>query len=415
MGKGLWFFMYDILIRCSQLFIYLGQFVNPKLKLLYRGRKTTLAVTHPLYSDVIWMHCASLGEFEQGRPCMEAIKRQFPKTKILLTFFSPSGYEIQKNYAFADVILYLPADTLDNAKFLIDKFKPKALILVKYEFWWRLIDTAIMHHIQVFSIASLFRKNQYFFSAIHRPCVELLSKFQLHFVQDTPSAEVLASHNILQCNVVGDPRVDRVIQRSLDVDIESKLTRWLQGTLGTVVYGSIWHSDIDVLAAIINALPEYKHIVAPHKIDKDNIEKLQQLLPSSTSFLYSDDRFDGNICIVNNIGKLNSMYSIANFAYIGGGFGSGIHNTLEAAVFGIPTIFGPNYTKFSEANYFIAHQMAFSVSETQQLPCIIKTLTQDNTYLKTCRQNLKQYFAQNSGATDKIMNYLASTSLLSKE
>ncbi|MEZ4911882.1 MAG: glycosyltransferase N-terminal domain-containing protein [Saprospiraceae bacterium] len=415
MSKRLWFFIYDILIRCSQLFIFIGQFFNPKLKLLFQGRKNTLTAKQTQCTEPIWLHCASLGEFEQGRPLIEAIKKRYPTTKILLTFFSPSGYEIQKNYTLADEIQYLPSDTVKNAQYLIEKFRPKTIILVKYEFWWRLLDTCANNQIPIYSIASLFRKNQYFFSQINRPCVNILSKFHLHFVQDEMSSNILSKHNIQRCTIVGDPRIDRVIQRSKEILLDLKLTNWIDNTKNVVVYGSVWLEDLPIVIKIIDSLPEFKHIIAPHDIHHDNIDKISSYLNPRKTFLYSDEHYENSICLVNNIGKLNSIYSVAKFAYIGGGFGGGIHNTLEAAIFEIPIIFGPKYKKFNEANYFISHNIAFAINDPQHLPAILNTIISDTNYLEKCKWEIQNFFNENAGATQKIINYFESISLLSKE
>ncbi|MCB9310685.1 MAG: 3-deoxy-D-manno-octulosonic acid transferase [Lewinellaceae bacterium] len=406
--QKIWLFLYTIAIHIGNVYIYVGRFFNQKLSQLYHGRRNTLndVLNWSKFENCIWIHCASLGEFEQGRPIIENIKSRFPNEKIALSFFSPSGYEIQKNYPYADYIFYLPSDLPKHATFLFRTLKPKMLVLVKYEFWWNLIYKATSHKVPIFSISSIFRDDQYFFSKWAKPCQTLLRQFDMHFVQDTKSASILSQFGINQSIVCGDTRIDRVLERSKNVVIDQKITEWIDGSDKVIVFGSVWPEDLPIVNGIIERFASYKCIIAPHKIDTAHLTEIKRNLRSASIFLYSDQQYDGQICLVDNIGKLSSLYAVATFAYIGGGFGAGIHNTLEAAVYGIPLVYGPKYQKFEEAVYFINHGIAFSVKDASELTPILNILGTNQDFYHRCKIGTKDFFERNAGATKKIVQNL---------
>jgi len=408
MRHHLLFFFYTLGIHAGNLFIFLGSFFSPKLKLLYIGRKATISelqkneneFTHP-----IWVHCASLGEFEQGRPVIEAIKSSYPERKVILSFFSPSGYEIRKHYHGADHILYLPSDLPKNDSALVKHFKPDIFIFVKYEFWWSLIVSLLHNGCKVYLISGVFRQGDYFFNAIFKPFKSLLARFECIFVQDEQSAEILTKHGIYNHQIAGDTRIDRVIANAKSIDVPEKILRFTDGH-PTIVYGSVWMSDMSVVKETVLHYPNCKHIIAPHEISISTIREISEFLQQETD-LFSDEEWHSNILIINNIGLLNRLYAIAKYAYVGGGFKKGIHNILEPAVFGIPVFFGPNHSKFNEAHDLLSCKGAFVVHSPSEMLTYIDMIESEQTLITEIKENSQKYFEINKGATGKIIGHLA--------
>jgi 3-deoxy-D-manno-octulosonic-acid transferase len=405
--KFILWFLYSTGVRIGSLYIYFGRYFSKKLALLYQGREdnwqklTTFSSDH---KESIWVHCASLGEFEQGRPLIESIRKDFPGIPLVLSFFSPSGYEIRKNYAFADLIIYLPADLDVHNQRLIELINPSMVIFVKYEFWWNLIRLLVTNHVNVYLISGVFREKDYFFNPLLRPFKALLCRYTKIYVQDETSATVLLSNGISNFEVAGDTRIDSVMVRSKFAALPDRITKYVENKK-VIIYGSIWTSDMKVVGPLFGRYTDFIHIIAPHDVSDDNIVAIKKML-NQTSSTYTDDQWDSNILIINNIGMLSGLYSIAKYAYIGGGFDKGIHNTLEPAVFGIPVFFGPKYSKFTEATRMIEIEIAFSVSEPEACIRWIDTLESDvNKYMKI-RDKSDHFFASNSGATQKIVSDL---------
>jgi 3-deoxy-D-manno-octulosonic-acid transferase len=401
------FFFYTLGIHVGNLYVFFGSFFSPKLKLLYIGRKQTLSLLQKqdlADDEIVWIHCASLGEFEQGRPIIESIKKKYPNYKIVLSFFSPSGYEIRKSYPFADHIIYLPSDLPAQIKSLVNHFRPKVFILVKYEFWWNLILTITKTKCKIYLISGIFRKDDYFLRTIFKPFRQLLSKFDCIFVQDAESASILASNNITQHQIVGDTRIDRAISNTENVIIPARVKDFVKGTK-VIVYGSVWTSDMHIVNGLVAAFPSFKHIIAPHDIGNKNIDHLIGMIPKPTC-LYSNESLDTDILIINNIGMLSSLYDIANFAYIGGGFQRGIHNTLEPTVFGIPVYFGPKHQKFNEAVTLNKIGAAFGIKTLKEISESIQHLEQNPSDVIAINIKIQKYFDENKGATDKIVGHL---------
>ena len=405
--KFILWFLYSTGVRLGSLYIYFGSFFSNKLALLYQGRKDTWQKLKAFSSDnkeSIWVHCASLGEFEQGRPLIERIRKDFPDIPLVLSFFSPSGYEIRKNYEFADLIIYLPADLDVCSQRLIAMIKPSMVLFVKYEFWWNLIRILLSNHIKVFLISGVFRKNDYFFNPILKSLKDLLCRYTKIYVQDDASATVLLSNGISNFEVAGDTRIDNVIFRSKFSNLPDNITKFVENKI-VIIYGSIWTSDMKVVCPLIGKYDDFVHIIAPHDVSDDNIAAIKKMLNQKSS-TYSDDQWNSNILIINNIGMLSGLYSIAKYAYIGGGFQKGIHNTLEPAVFGIPVFFGPKYTKFTEATRMIEIEIAFSVQEPEACIRWIDILESDVTEYAKIRDKSNHFFTSNSGATEKIVSDL---------
>ena len=371
-------FFYCILIRLTAPF-------NIKARQISKGRKHSfIGLQAKIKHDkpIAWVHCASLGEFEQGRPIIEAIHKQYPQYRILLTFFSPSGYEIRKNYDLADYICYLPADTKKNAERLIELVRPEVVFFIKYEFWFHYINELKKRNIPLYLVSAIFRENQLFFknSPWGKWYRKMLFGFEQFFVQDDQSVRLLHGVGIKNVTKAGDTRFDRVAEIARNGK-NIPLVEKLKGNNLLVVAGSTWKPDEELLIQYIHSHPETKFIIAPHETKKANVERLISLLKTPV-ICYTEATeetvMNKQVLIVDTIGILSSIYKYADLAYIGGGFGVGIHNTLEAAIFGMPIVFGSNYLKFNEATSMVKLGIAFPVNDSPSLNQIFDQLLSDN-------------------------------------
>ena len=353
----------------------------------------------------VWFHAASLGEFEQGRPVIEQLKREKPETKILLTFFSPSGYEIRKNYAGADIVSYLPLDVPGNAWYFVNLVKPSKAIFIKYEFWPNYLLALQAENIPVVSISAIFRPEQVFFKDYGKWYKKLLLTFQHIFVQDKFSKELLQAHGINNVTVAGDTRFDRVYDLYQQAKQLPLVEEFVKGAEKVIVAGSTWPKDEELLVQYLRLHPDVKLIMAPHEVHNSHIAEISKLLDGKF-VRYSDATAENvkstNCLVVDIIGILSSIYRYANVTYIGGGFGVGIHNTLEAAVYGLPVVFGTNYQKFREARELIAIGGAFSISNYVTLEAQFDLLLKDNNAGKIAGE----YVKSNTGATEMILKVL---------
>jgi len=353
----------------------------------------------------VWFHAASLGEFEQGRPVIEQLKREKPETKILLTFFSPSGYEIRKNYAGADIVSYLPLDVPGNAWYFVNLVKPSKAIFIKYEFWPNYLLALQAENIPVVSISAIFRPEQVFFKDYGKWYKKLLLTFQHIFVQDKFSKELLQAHGINNVTVAGDTRFDRVYDLYQQAKQLPLVEEFVKGAEKVIVAGSTWPKDEELLVQYLRLHPDLKLIMAPHEVHNSHIAEISKLLDGKF-VRYSDATAENvkstNCLVVDIIGILSSIYRYANVTYIGGGFGVGIHNTLEAAVYGLPVVFGTNYQKFREARELIAIGGAFSISNYVTLEAQFDLLLKDNNAGKIAGE----YVKSNTGATEMILKVL---------
>jgi 3-deoxy-D-manno-octulosonic-acid transferase len=383
-------------------------------------------------SRIIWMHCASLGEFEQGRPILERIKAEHSGNKVLLTFFSPSGFEIRKDYKDADWVFYLPMDGPENAKRFLQIVNPSLVIFVKYEFWYYYLKSIKQNNIPLLLVSALFRENSGFFKWYGVLQRKMLSFFTHLFVQNESSKKLLDSIGLANnCTVTGDTRFDRVIEIAENGKAIEEIEKFI-GNSKSIIAGSTWPEDEEILKQTADAINDstLKVIIAPHEINKEHISHLLKLFPGSILFSELKDSkpkpptgnlltgreggepVTSNILIIDNIGILSLLYKYAYITYIGGGFGKGIHNTLEAAVYGKPVLFGPAYQKFNEAVELIQAGGAFSISNTQDCITIIQKLSQsEKEYLKSCN-SAKEYVYTNKGATEKILNFIQENRLL---
>lgn len=400
-------FLYNIGIRAYSLAIHLAAPFNEKAALLAKGRKSVWQQIQQIQrgkEKLIWFHAASLGEFEQGRPVIEQLKKSEPDVKILLTFFSPSGYEIRKNYAGADYILYLPADTKRNAIRFITAFHPDAAIFIKYEFWYHYLHELYKRHIPVYLISAIFRPEQPFFKSWGRLHRKMLTFFECLYVQDEQSVKLLESIGIKNTRLTGDTRFDRVKQIADSAKEIEKVQQFCNGQR-TVVCGSTWPPDEDLLITYINNYQRnYKWIIVPHEIGEGHIKTILEKCRKKVARYTQTDAhlMDYDVLIIDCIGLLSSIYRYAQIAYIGGGFGVGIHNTLEAAVYGIPVIFGPKYQKFNEAVSLIHEGGAFSISNGEELNEILNSLLQTPVIAETAGKKALEYVISQLGATDII-------------
>ena len=357
----------------------------------------------------IWFHAASLGEFKQGRPMMETIRKRFPDYKILLTFFSPSGYEVRKNYEGADVICYLPFDTPFKVRKFINLANPYIAIFIKYEFWLNYLTELKKRNIKVYLISAVFRPNQLFFKWYGKWYRKALLCFETLFVQDEASKQLLAEHGIVNVEVCGDTRFDRVLEIQHNARLLPEIEVFKKGHRRILIAGSTWQEDEEIIIPYINHHPDIKLIIAPHEIHRDHLLYIQSLLNRRSVRLSeaTEDMLQTHDClIIDSFGLLSSIYRYGDVAYIGGGFGKGIHNTLEAAVYGIPVIFGPKYRKFKEAGRLLTCGGGFSVNNSASFSSCMDSLLTDAVLLQSASAAAGDFVQNNAGATEKILGLL---------
>lgn len=363
----------------------------------------------------IWFHASSLGEFEQGRPMMEKIKAEHPGYKILLTFFSPSGYEVRKNYNGADVICYLPFDTPYRVKKFVNLANPAIAVFIKYEFWGNYLCELKRREIPVYIISAIFRPDQLFFQWYGIPYRKMLTCFNHLFVQDQRSKALLEEYGITNVTVTGDTRFDRVLDVRRQAREISVVERFVKNEKGeqmlTLVAGSSWPQDEEILLRYFNEHPEMKLIIAPHEIHREHLMYIESLLKRPSirlSEAAGDSNLSGKDClIIDSFGLLSSIYRYGQIAYIGGGFGAGIHNTLEAAVYGLPVLFGPKYHKFKEAKDLIAVGGGFSVSDEKAFCAQMDELLTYHEVLEASGKAASDFVNKNAGATDQVLQELS--------
>jgi len=407
--------MFKILYSMSIFFYFfvakIFSFFNCKAKLLVDGRKNIWEIiekSDASKSKNIWFHVSSLGEFEQARPLIEKIKNQYPHYKVILTFFSPSGYEIRKNYEKADYIWYLPIDTPKNARRFIEFINPEKVFFVKYDFWFFYLNTLSEKNIETFLVSGIFRKNQFFFKRIGKQYAKLLDAFTHFFVQNQNSKVLLNSLSYTNVSVVGDTRFDRVIKIAENSTELPDINRFV-GDNYCIISGSSWPEDEKLFLRYVNESVEQKFIIAPHNINEENIISLLQGINRPVirfSKIANQDLTNYPVLIIDNIGMLSSVYKYGKVAYIGGGFGTGIHNVIEAAVYGMPVVFGPKYKKFQEAKDLIDIKAAYSIADYQTLEHTLNLLVKEDSFLENVSEKAKDYVYKNKGATEKIFNYV---------
>ena len=410
--------MYSLAIHFYAFIIALISPFHKKARIMRLGQWKTNSILREKIdrnAKYIWFHASSLGEFEQGRPMMEKIKAEHPEYKILLTFFSPSGYEVRKNYNGADVICYLPFDTPYRVKKFLNLANPSIAVFIKYEFWGNYLQELKHRNIPVYIISSIFRRDQLFFQWFGYPYRKMLYCFTHLFVQDDRSAALLKEFGITNVTVTGDTRFDRVLDvrnqaRELS-PVEHFVCEGGKEKRLTLVAGSSWPQDEEILIPYFNEHPEMKLIIAPHEIHREHLMYIESLLKRPAVRLpdvfHDQSLAEGKDClIVDSFGLLSSIYRYGTIAYIGGGFGAGIHNTLEAAVYGIPVLFGPKYHKFKEAKDLIKVGGGFSVSDKQSFCEKMDELLTYHEVLEAAGESAGQFVNGNAGATDKILRII---------
>ncbi len=401
-------FLYNVSIWLYNLSITIASLFNEKARLWVNGRKK---IFDKLQSEkntndrIAWFHCASLGEFEQGRPVLENFRNEYKDFKILLTFFSPSGYEVRKNYELADYVFYLPIDTPKNANRFIEIVNPRIVLFVKYEFWFNYIRTLKKKNIPVIVFSAIFRKEQHFFKWYGGWFRKALRKISYITVQNKESLELLKTIAVENVVLSGDTRFDRVYQISNNAKVFPLIDKFKQDSI-LFIAGSTWQKDEEIICKYINeSSTDLKYIIAPHIVSKENIDLIQKKIKVKSikfSELTEDNANYSNIIIVDGIGYLSHLYAYANIAYIGGGFGKGIHNTLEAATFGMPIIFGPNYKKFMEAKELINAGAAFSIQNQQEFNNTLGNIINNKQLLNSCKTKSQKFVSDNRGATEII-------------
>ena len=405
--------MYTIAIYAYQLLVMLAFPFNKKARTILRGQRNTFKILKQQVDKnarYVWFHAASLGEFEQGRPLMERFRREHPEYEILLTFFSPSGYEVRKNYSGADIICYLPFDTPSNVYRFLHLIRPEMAFFIKYEFWADYMWACHHYHIPFYSISSIFRPNKIFFRWYGKTYSRVLRHVTHFFVQDEQSRELLAKKGYTDnVTIVGDTRFDRVIDIARQAKDLPVVEQFCQNAPFVFVVGSSWSPDEDIIIPYFNKHPEMKLILAPHVIDESHLRQIEQKLsrPAVRYTEATEENVRQSDClIINCFGLLSSIYRYGQVAYVGGGFGVGIHNVPEAAVYGVPVLIGPNNKNFREAQDLLRMGGCFEITGQTLFNAVVDRLSGDKQLRDTRGAVCKDYIASNAGASDTIFRTL---------
>ncbi|MCI0920562.1 3-deoxy-D-manno-octulosonic acid transferase [Sphingobacterium rhinopitheci] len=411
-------FIYDLGIWFYGAILHLISPFHTKAKLWVEGRKNILSHIEQTVEKghkYIWFHFASLGEFEQGRSVLEALKKSFPHEKIVITFFSPSGFEIRKNTTLADYVFYLPQDTASNARRFIDIIQPKFVVFTKYEYWYHYFKELPKRDVRLLMISAIFREDQIFFRPYGGFFKGILRNVSYFFTQNSDSVHMLKWIGITNAGLAGDTRFDRVVELPIQHQAMPMVEVFVERH-NVLVAGSTWTPDEELLSPLMSADTSWKLILAPHEIHASHLSDIKRLFPNALLYsqlaTYEQQQIrDAQILVIDNIGMLSALYYYADVAYIGGGFGVGIHNTLEAATYGIPVVFGPKYEKFKEAEDLVTIMAGFSISNQYELKTIFEEL-KDEGKRKEFGLAAKKYVQQNAGATQIIMKYIKTEKLL---
>jgi len=400
-------FFYSIGIKIYLFIIYLASAFNKKASKAIKGRKDFFKINLPdSKQKYIWFHCASLGEFEQGRPIIERIKKQNPEKKVLLSFFSPSGFEIRKDYSFADKIVYLPFDSASNAKKFLSIFSIEMAVFVKYDVWPFYMKEILKRKIPVFLTSAVFRKDQFFFKWYGAFFLKLLTRMNIIFVQNEESISLAKSKRLNNAELAGDARVDRVEQIKLNIQEIPSVKQFIRKKK-CIVLGSVYESETVFIKYLVEHLGEdFKIIIVPHSVDSSTLNHFKKVFPQAELFTNLNKKRECSVLLVDHVGSLNQIYQYASGVYVGGGYDKGIHNILEPAVFNIPIFFGSHYHKFPEAFSLLKENLAFVENDSLQLAkCMVTKLTEDTS--PEFFNNSKKWFKKNSGATDLIYSKLS--------
>jgi 3-deoxy-D-manno-octulosonic-acid transferase len=412
--------LYDLGILLLRTAYGIAAWFLPKAKAFRDGRKNQRRILREIFplptteGPLVWFHCASLGEFEQGRPVIEYLRAQRPGIKILLTFFSPSGYEVRKNYSGADYIFYLPWDTRANAEWFATQVRPAVAVFVKYEFWYHFSTALHKHNIPAVSISAIFRPDQIFFKPHGTLFRRILKNFSWFFVQNESSVTLLQGLGITTVTLAGDTRFDRVADITAQRE-EIEPAQAFKGTQEIMVIGSAWPNDMEVLLPFMNAMKDrLKFIVAPHEISEGQMTSIEKGFHGKTirfSRVGGQEVHDAQLLLVDTIGLLSRLYRYGEYAFVGGGYKEGLHNILEAATYGIPVFFGSKapYGKYQEAVDLTRDGGAFAVADTAQLTRAFDALDTDKSSYDKAARTCGEYVQKNRGATGRITTYLLQT------
>lgn len=404
--------MYNIIMYAYQFGLMVYSHFNDKVRKMWKGERKAVSILKAQVdpqAKYVWFHAASLGEFEQGRPLMELLRHRHPEYKILLTFFSPSGYEVRKNYSGADIITYLPIDTVTNARRFLRAVRPEMAFFIKYEFWYNYLHILKHRNVPTYSVSSIFRRDQVFFKPYGKQYSKVLKCFTRFLVQNEESRRLLATIGIKQVDVMGDTRFDRVLQ----IKQASKQLPLVEAFVGNgstnkvFVAGSSWLPDEQVFIPFFNQHKDWKLIIAPHVIDDDHLDKIAELLKGRKVVRYTkatmEEAAKAEVLIVNCFGLLSSIYRYGQVAYVGGGFGVGIHNVLEAAVWNVPVLFGPNNEHFQEAQALKRVEGGFQIDDDASFARLMTKLMEDEVFLEQSGSAAGGYVKDQAGASGKIM------------
>ncbi len=414
--------IYNIVIYFVLWGIAIASLFNEKVRKMWRGEREAFKILKQKVdpnAKYIWFHAASLGEFEQGRPLMERIRKDYPQYKILLTFYSPSGYEVRKNYEGADIICYMPVDTRLNAIRFLRLVRPVMAFFIKYEFWSNFLHILKYRNIPTYSVSSIFREDQVFFKWYGRSYAGVLKCFTRFFVQNEESKRLLEGIGITAVDVVGDTRFDRVLQikeaaKQLPICeafrtgvASSQSAEVPHHDFKVFVAGSSWPPDENIFIPFFNEHKDWRLLIAPHVIAEEHLKLILSLIKGKKVVRYTqttpEEAAEADVLIIDCFGLLSSMYNYGDVAYIGGGFGVGIHNTLEAAVWNMPVIFGPNNKKFQEAQGLLKSGGGFEINTNEDFSGLMSSLMNDETFLKQAGDKAGAFVAHLAGATDKVL------------
>ena len=414
--------IYNIVIYFVLWGIAIASLFNEKVRKMWRGEREAFKILKQKVdpnAKYIWFHAASLGEFEQGRPLMERIRKEYPQYKILLTFYSPSGYEVRKNYEGADIICYMPVDTRLNAIRFLRLVRPVMAFFIKYEFWSNFLHILKHRNIPTYSVSSIFREDQVFFKWYGRNYAGVLKCFTRFFVQNEESKRLLEGIGIKDVDVVGDTRFDRVLQikeaakqlpicEAFRTGVASSQSADVPHTgFKVFVAGSSWPPDENIFIPFFNEHKDWRLLIAPHVIAEEHLKLILSLIKGKKVVRYTqttpEEAAEADVLIIDCFGLLSSMYNYGDVAYIGGGFGVGIHNTLEAAVWNMPVIFGPNNKKFQEAQGLLKSGGGFEINTYEDFSGLMSSLMNDEAFLKQAGDKAGTFVAHLAGATDKVL------------
>lgn len=403
--------MYQVAIYLYLCGVAVASIFSKKVKKMWKGERQTLDILKSKVNpnhQYIWFHAASLGEFEQGRPLIERIRADYPEYKILLTFFSPSGYEVRKNYEHADIVCYLPIDTIRNARRFLRTVRPCMAFFIKYEFWYNYLHILKHRNVPVYSVSSIFREHQIFFRWYGKSYAGVLRCFTHFFVQNEKSKHLLHTIGIDTVDVVGDTRFDRVLQIKEKTQ-QLPIVEAFKADKKVFVAGSSWAPDEDIFIPFMNECKDWKMIIAPHVISEEHLKRIEEKCKGKTvryTATTPEEAAQAQCLLIDCFGLLSSVYHYGEVAYVGGGFGVGIHNVLEAVVWKMPVLFGPNHQRFQEAQELIKAKGGFEITDSSSFAHMMQQFMTQQEYLRLSGEAAGSYVESKAGATHKILKQI---------